>query len=569
VDDNLPGSSKYPAFQFAKDEDSLDQNNKSEDNVALPNSVLHADPSNQMGQTQPSSDLQSTQSTNPSAQPIGGSEPFVKTQMQAHVIPNSTGPSNKPRSKAKITAMIVVVLFLISFAGTGTFAWGVAQNRIKLDKYPKVELAIKQVVFSIPGVPKSAEYLIARSYLAQEKVDKESYDISLAVSPDSQSDPLGLGNLDFQIKGDLDYSDPKNINFTSDIFLTKGLNVEVRKLNSVVYFNIKDVPAVILTAFGLNKDQFSPILNKWISWDITPLDTEARKMVQDQELSLSKSNLQTGELSKLLDPAVLDKISVTNSEVDGHKSYKLTLDADTQTVDTIQTILEEYSDNPGDLSVLGYTADTPKLSDFVKFLKIEAYIDKDNYYMRKLAATVSFEFDPAEFDAMYLGDTPPQAEKSKATIVYASLFDNFGEEITIEIPDTDMTSDEFLKQMSEIVSSFYQTMFNQGFDSMTDNSSITNDSKRLSAISTYKYSLEAYKLECGIYPDNLNKLTEQSCTGSNYPYIRSVFKDPDGSDYYYSSDGTTYDLCANFDNPPASTPCPDPSYNYHLGSESF
>ncbi|MBX4205780.1 prepilin-type N-terminal cleavage/methylation domain-containing protein [Candidatus Microgenomates bacterium] len=80
----------------------------------------------------------------------------------------------------------------------------------------------------------------------------------------------------------------------------------------------------------------------------------------------------------------------------------------------------------------------------------------------------------------------------------------------------------------------------------------SRDAKRKSDLQEIRAGLELYKSDCDVYPDSLPsggdslKGTEVSgsCTTTNI-YISTIPADTNADRvYYYSSDGTTYTLCA-------------------------
>lgn len=491
--------------------------------------------------------------------------------IQPTVTTQETDSSRPKKSKKKFLAVLGILLFLIAVGGSATLAWGVAYNKVELKNYPKAELAIKQVVFSLPFTQKPPEYLLAKTIEAHQGVTRESFDVSVAIGSDELNDPLGISQLDFQVKGNVDYTNPKNVFFNTEIFLTKGLNIELKKKEKNVYFNIKDIPSFFLAFAGMNKSQFEPVLNKWVSWDISPLDTEARRTITDQETNYLSSEFSDELFADYADDYILENLTVEDGEVDGHRAYKIKLDADKEMIDYIQRKLENSSNQDGKFSVLGYTADSPKLSDVVKTLTGEIYIDKNSYYTRKAILSMTFEYDSSELSGLGLGIVGSSGNSS-GTFAFAAKFDNFGEEVVVNEPAADMTSDEFMEKISTIVTEIYSGIFSGATGSTGGILSPDKDSERASALSQLKFALKAYNLDCGVYPKTLDRLLESACGGSPSGYVTVLPKDPSGSDYYYQSDGATFSLCANLDSPEiygnlsSETTCPDPSYNFHISS---
>lgn len=494
------------------------------------------------------------------ASPPSPNQPQYNTQQDTHVIQGADTPPPK-KSKKGLLLLLILTFLVLAFAGSAAFAWGVAYGSIKMDNYPKVEVAIKNAVYSLPFTQKPPEFLLAKTIMAHQDVTRESFDVSVAVGSDELSDPLGITQLDFQIKGNVDYTDPKNVFFNTEIFLTKGLNIELKKNGDMVYFNIKDIPSFLLAFAGMSKSQFEPVLNKWVSWDVSPLDTEARRTIQDTEVDYLDPVFAEEKFNEYLDDYLLEKLVVTDDEVDGHKVYKIALNADSEVIDYLQRKLENSSSQGGSYSVLGYTADSEKLSDYVKTLTVEIYIDKRSYYTRKLIFSSSLEYDSSELSDLGLTGSG----SSMADFAFAAKFDNFGEEVVVNEPMVDMTSEEFIEKISVIVAEIYGNMMGVPEGGLNETQALARDARRKADLEHIRAALELYRADCKKYPARVNELLV-GCPESANEYLKIIPEDPLSTPYYYQSNGSEYFLCANFDTPPVNplSSCPDPSYNYHI-----
>jgi general secretion pathway protein G len=65
------------------------------------------------------------------------------------------------------------------------------------------------------------------------------------------------------------------------------------------------------------------------------------------------------------------------------------------------------------------------------------------------------------------------------------------------------------------------------------------DNKREADLEQIRSALEMYRSDNGQYPASLSDLTAPT------EYIKKLPTDPKGYDYYYSSSGTAYELCAH------------------------
>lgn len=472
----------------------------------------------------------------------------------------SSALEDKPkRSKVKVFGFLVIIFFLFSFVVSGVLAYAVAYEKVKLTKYPEVQAAVANSVISLPFMPKTPKFLFIRSILAHQNVTKQSFDVSLALDSSSLADILGVSRFDTEAKGAIDYSNPKDVIFMLDASLTKDFNFELRKSDPILYFKINKLPVALLSIIGFDAKIAEPILEKWVAYDTTPLDTQARRELLDKEVEpLSKEFVQ--EINeRYFDDYILSQMKITQVTYEGKEYYILSLDADSDLINYIGELIEKESNGSGDFS----GTDNNKLSDMVKSLSWEIYIAKNTYYTHKLAVTATLEFDQGYYGGALLGTSSDLAENSQANFALVIKFDDFGKEILVETPSDFMTYEDFLQEISVLT----RQAFSSGLTGLSDSS----DTKRASDLMILRTALELFNADCDRYPSSLDVLIEPQetvkCPNYTGPYLGGVPKDPKGSEYYYQviEDGTNFDLCAKLDTAiPESDTCPDKNYNYHL-----
>jgi hypothetical protein len=226
------------------------------------------------------------------------------------------------------------------------------------------------------------------------------------------------------------------------------------------------LPQVLLTAIGFKSSDFETLLEKWVAYDTTPLDTEARRTIEDKEVDPLSKEYVDEELLKYLDDAVLEKMKVENANEDGFEVYKITLVADSDLIDHLGKKLEtEESGNKNGASLKTLGASSEKLSDSVKSLSWQINIDKKDYYTRKIVVISDLEIDGLEDASLYLGNSSSIPQNSKAKIAFAAKFGGFGKVIDAKIPDSSLSSQEFLDTLSEIFNKKYGEMFDQAASS--------------------------------------------------------------------------------------------------------
>ena len=107
-------------------------------------------------------------------------------------------------------------------------------------------------------------------------------------------------------------------------------------------------------------------------------------------------------------------------------------------------------------SIYSKPTEPVKLSEIIKRMNWEMYIDKKDYYTRKVIVQMDMEIDNGDYiNPFLMGTTGSGSEKSKMTFAFAMKSDKFGEEVIIDIPQESITFEEFTNSFSEIMQSFY------------------------------------------------------------------------------------------------------------------
>src|SRR3989344_8831556 len=124
--------------------------------------------------------------------------------------------SNKPKSnKFKLFLLLLLFIFILGAAFAG-LVYGVAYEKIKLDKNQDIQKQVSYIVQSIPFMPKTPKFLLTKSALVHKKVTKQSFNASLAIDSDDLAGELGINKIDIEGTGSVDYSDPKNLKIALD-----------------------------------------------------------------------------------------------------------------------------------------------------------------------------------------------------------------------------------------------------------------------------------------------------------------------------------------------------------------
>lgn len=376
-------------------------------------------------------------------------------------------PSHKGSLIKKIAGILAVLILLLVLSSAGAF-YALAYHVVELSSNPELQKKAEFLVMELPFMPKSARYLLYKSVTADKSYTSQSFDMSAAVTTNSQtSSMLGFNNFDIAAKGDADVADKKNPLMNMNLSITKDFNVDLKAKEKFVYFKIKKLPSALLALLGLNIDNLAPLTNVWVSYDTTPLATEARDLLNQNTTEDTKSlqeDLQK-ELEKYMDEDVMQKIVVTKGKDESAEVYKLHLDA---TPDIIDSLVKKFEDGrqknvQTDLYVMDTVTQAKKASDSIKNLTVDIWLDTESYYTRRFA--MAFKLTPDSSLSTILKESPVLGESTDALsalnsamdIAMVMKFSEFGKTVTVDVPSDVMTFEDFSKKISEVMLSMYQT----------------------------------------------------------------------------------------------------------------
>lgn len=388
-----------------------------------------------------------------SDQPINSTPSTLETT-QPLAPTAETVPHKKRRSIAIYVIAFVIALFVILGSATTALAYAITYQRFSLGN-PPLEKMIQHEVLSLSFTPKTPEFLLESMAEAQQKVSKHTFDVSVATKSDDLLSSLNLTNLDVQLKGYVDYTNLKNVKLSMDGSLSNQYNMKVRSNSNLIYVKFEKIPQIVFSLLGLNQEQSESILTQWISFDTTPLETDARKYLDENSSKSTPTDHVVQRLRDLLkEPAIIAKFTQSDDIVDGHETYKLHFAGDPVTIDYLGRELHKAAAQDGSTasqSLLYMQKNEEKLSDTVKQFNIDVWIDKKSYYMRKMVSAVSIETPSRGLSALA---TPlPSEEATKKSVSQFALslsLDHFGEEMAVETPPTSITMDELIKQLTAI-----------------------------------------------------------------------------------------------------------------------
>lgn len=434
-------------------------------------------------------------------------------------LPSFAGPMQEPPpkrgKKGKLIAILVVlVLFLLTASSAGAYA--IAYEKINLG-IPAIERPITQFVLALPFTPKTPRMLLQSAYMAHRNVRKTTLNASIVVKSDSFSS-FGLNQIDAEIKGGLDTTDPNNPMFSLNASVTKQFNVDIRKKDKIVYFKINKLPAMVAAFMKIDESKLQAVLENWIAWDTTPLQTEARQYLDNLEKEKKTDTVVAKPIDILFDENTLKAMKVSSDTLDNFKTYKIHLDATPSILDTIEKRLNEQRAKTPSSTL--YQQKPTKLSDQIQNAKIDIWIDKNDHFMRKFVFAADFSTTPPAVPGV-LGISDPARgpggtkPKSKGSIVLALKLADFGQEVKVETPEKSVSPSEFYKMITSLVEP-KSDMLGLNPTGQVDSA---KDAQRKYDLKNLQSALELYHEDNTKYPSTLSQLQPK--------YIKIMPSDPD------------------------------------------
>lgn len=380
---------------------------------------------------------------------------------------NSSNLTQPPQKKSflkinlKLLAVLFVGLFIIVGLVGGSLA--LAYEKISINN-PQIEEAVSNFVLGLPFTPKTPKYIIRQAVIAHKRVAKHGFDISAVSKSSSYSSIFGFNELDLEAKGTVDYSDPKNIKVGLNASLSKDLNLDLLVKDKITYIKINKYPPIITSFLRIDQEKIKPVLQNWIAFDNTPLETNARKYID--ETSSSKTNLTEDFLTKifnvLLDERLIEQIKINEEKLDDKAMYKFSLKPDQQLTSYLINKLNDENYN----GAKRLTVDGSQPSDTIKDLILDVWLDKNESYISQVATSFKLKpnYTPTQIPTSVLGitslmdiDSRSQpgigtqdiysvgtAESEVASVI---KFFDFGKEVEIKTPKKSMKFEEFYSEV--------------------------------------------------------------------------------------------------------------------------
>jgi len=423
----------------------------------------------------------------------------------------------RPKRKKRIV-MGVIALLLVTFLGSLAFGTLVAFGKIDLGNND-LETRIARFIFSLPFIEPTPEFVLAATSLAHESVTSLRFDSSFAIEiegiEDSSllssgipnaltSNSFDLSSFEVKTQGSLDYTDLENPKSEISINVENAFSADFRAVNEKLFFKVNKVPTMISTAaagFGFDID---PFLNSWISYPINDLDTEATDIIKihkDQEIDTTEYD----RFIEVMKSEVLPKVELTNGSDTVENTHKLHV---TLTDSEFKDISRKLSGENGLDTYLDSKSDTTMIETF----EVNVWVNKKSFLIQRMEVYTNIKDAPSIDPASnVLGTTFGLTQKSNPSIRMAATitFSQYGESFDLTEPEPSETIEEFVKRLSESVTSQPSLFSGINPELQTTNA---RDAKRKSTVTQLSAAVVQFQVETKTLPSETNLWIQQLVT---------------------------------------------------------
>lgn len=371
---------------------------------------------------------------------------------------SSTAKSSSSGHKfIKILIIFLLVLFVGTF-GVGSAAAAIAYGKLPINN-PGITKPITAFILGLPFTPKTPDYILERAYLAEKNIKQTSFDASFATNlPQLDTLGAGLGKIDMEAKGAIDYADVNNVAFSLNSSVTRDFNFDLREKNQVIYFKVNQFPAALEPFFQATYgDMLNTIKQNWISFDVSSLDTAARRQLDAQSVSQATDF----NLNSLLDKEVVSEMKLSDSMANNFPVYKISLDADDALVNDLGHSIQKQQ---GDLQ-----SNSPfsNASNVIKNLKMSLLVDKSTFYIQE--ADISFDENYGGSMVPNINNIQTQVLGAQAQSIPVSMvikLSDFNKPVNVDAPASSIPAEQL-----------YTQLINQSLKNTTPPKTITQSTK--------------------------------------------------------------------------------------------
>lgn len=200
--------------------------------------------------------------------------------------PQETPPPQPVPSKPKGKRIVLSLILLLLTCLVAAFA-AVAYQGIELPLVSKeLSFQLQKTYAKLPLVPKAPRHILL-----------QSLDSSLEIKTFTLDASMSTGTFDLALYGDVEV---KEDTANSDLHLTAKssdptspltLEMDLISLDKIFYFRVGTLVSPTISTFM----DFSPAIGKWWRYDFTPLETQAREELEEEQKEAARTITQQAQ----------------------------------------------------------------------------------------------------------------------------------------------------------------------------------------------------------------------------------------------------------------------------------
>lgn len=358
------------------------------------------------------------------------------------------------------------VIALLAIATVGSLIL-IAYGKIDIKNH-NLQEKVENIVMGISFMPKTPKYIFRQTYRVQQNIKQVNFDLSLATTSDNVTSMLGTNKFDLVIKGPINVADSEYPNMDINMMVTKELNVDIKAANKKGYIKLNKIPSIFALYMKIEPKDLEVFQNQWISFDLNPIDSEARKNIDaSAKKESTKEKAAKKKLDEYLKKEIVPKMNMSKEQLDGKSMYKFVVTLNQIQVERIIDIVndtrtvERKVDKDTSVEKITDSTQHPfKIEDFV----LTFWINEKDYYMAKtvVAMNVKSEAKSSVSRSMIATALPfPTFSNESFDVVMVAKLKDINKPFNVEKPVGAISTDDFMQKIATS-SAFGKSMYPYG-----------------------------------------------------------------------------------------------------------
>lgn len=385
---------------------------------------------------------------------------------------------NTEPEKSGLGWKLFLVVFLCLFVGILFLPLALSAYGAKLPFVPEgLRRDLVVAFYKVPFLPKTSQQVLYAAASSDKVLTTYTPDFSMVLALSGGS--VDAASFDLKIAGPVDFSDPNQPKF--DVKVEAAANItgtmykgkaQVRSMNRLMYFKFDEIPDEIyqLLAVGpygfLGDDEKKPpeltpqmkrdiqtALENWVKYDMTGLESEARKAMDEQKANKTLAESGRQKIQDFLSRGtVLPEVKmVGKEEINGESAYHLKLEPSDQSLEDLAKELFFSDENDSVQADKAIGEVTKRIDDLV----VDVWFGTSDAIPRKMSLTAVIVLDSLlesiSDDSGLAAEVLPVGDMlgGKLSISLALMLSDIGKPVSVEVPKPLLTPEEYVLALSD------------------------------------------------------------------------------------------------------------------------